>query len=243
MSYECNYMKNKNFIFEELKEISPLIAQIRKTNVYAVSSFYFNNLSSEIIKKIKLAKKSLSNLSPVTPYRIPAGYFESLPSMVFKKIYFNQEHLNEVFEEIEAIAPLLNTISKKPVYNIPANFFEKRQMPYTEVKKQKAKVVSVFNLSKILRLSAAAAIILFSTVGLYTITKKNDAVDNTRTDVKKLTKEEIVHFLKSNTQTENITSTTKHKLKNENKIKSSLKEISDQEIQQFLIKTGEADEI
>lgn len=240
-------MKNKNIIFEELKEISPLMVQIENTNVYSVSASYFNKFSQKVIKKIRLTEELYNTSAPAAPYRIPANYFKNLPETIFNKILSTQKHPTEVFEETEAIAPILNTISKKPVYTVPADFFENIQMPVIEVKKQEAKVVSINNWPKLFKFSAAAVVILFSGIGLYTITSKNNLSfafgNNARNKIKNLSREEIVNFLKSNIPAENVTSVSRYKLKNENAIKSSLKQISDKEIQQFLKETGESDGI
>ena len=240
-------MKNKNIIFEELKEISPLMVQIKNTNVYSVSPSYFDKLSLEVIKKIRLTEELYNKSAPVTPYGIPANYFKNLPEAIFDKVLSNQKHSSEVFEETEAIAPLLNTIRKKSVYTGPADFFQNMQIPVLEVKEQKAKVVPIYNWPKLFKFSAAAVVILFSGVGLYTITSKNNLSltfgNNARNKVKNLSKEEIVNFLKSNIPDENVTSVSRYKLKNENAIKSSLKQISDKEIQQFLTETEESDGI
>jgi hypothetical protein len=48
------------------------------------------------------------------PYVVPAHYFESLPSIVRAKI-----ETEAVYEELELIAPLLNTIPKQTGYQIP----------------------------------------------------------------------------------------------------------------------------
>lgn len=239
-------MKNKNIIFHELKGISPLIAQISKANLYSVPSSYFNNLSADLAERLKLSKEGFNDLSTIMPYTVPTGYFENFSERLSVEIY-SEKQSAEVFEETALIAPLLNTISKNPVYNIPDGFFAEPEIPNKEVKKHTAKVVSV-NRAKVFRFSAAAAaVILFFTAGLYTITKKSDtalsAPDTAKNKVKNLSKEEIVHFLKSNISSQNVTSASNPKLKNEAAIKSSLKEVSDKEIQQFLTETGESDEI
>lgn len=221
--------------------------EIMQTNVHYVPSSYFNDLSEEIIKKINLPKEVLQNLSLITPYKVPENYFKHLSELILLKIYTAHHNSKEVFEETEAIAPVLNTISKKTIYSIPADFFEKRQTSHIEPQKSEAKVVSFYNKSKILKYAAAAAIVLFLSIKLFTIPEKNagihTAFNNARKEVKNLSKEEIIRFLKSNIPVENVTSVTKQKSKTENAIKSSLKQISDKEIQQYLIETGESDEI
>jgi len=240
-------MKNNNIIFRELKDISPLIVQINQTNPYSVSSFYFDNLSTDILKKIKLSKKVLYDSKPVTPYSIPKGYFKNLPELLLQRIDSEQQYANEVFEETESIAPILNTISKNQVYKTPDDFFERWKAPDITTQKQEAIVVPLRRSSKILRFSAAsAAAILFFTVGIYTISKRYNEpseVNTAKIKVKNLSKDEIVHYLKSHIPAQNVTSASKYTSKYQNTIKRSLKEVSDKEIQQFLKETGESDEI
>lgn len=238
-------MKNKNYILQELMEISPIIAKIGNINVYTVSTSYFDDLPEKIIKGIKLYKEHAYNFPSSTPYSIPEDYFANFPKIILQKVVTYQGQANEVFEEMEEIAPLLNTISKKQVYSIPPGFFDKIEIPAGRIKKQESKVVSINRWSKFSRLSAAAVITSLLAVGVYTITGISFTTyrnRNAKNEVKNLSKEEIVNFLKS-TSSENVTSAYKNKSKNENAIKSSLKEISDKEIQQFLKETGESDEI
>lgn len=236
-------MKNKNLIFHELKEISPLIVQIKTANVYSVSSSYFNDLSSEIIEKIKREEENFNVLSPVMPYQTPRGYFESLPAAILKKVDADLRYSNEVYEETALIAPVLNTISKEHVYFVPADFFAERLMSGFKARTQKVKIIPFYKRSNFKKLSVAAVVASLLAVGLYTITGKDfrtsAAYINAEKQVKNLSKEEIVNFLKTNSSVENITSASP----NANKIKSSLKKISDKEIQQYLKETGEADDI
>lgn len=240
-------MDNNNYIAKELREICPLVAKISKTNVYSAPPAYFNNLSQEIIEQINPIKERAYNFPSAAPFSIPEDYFKNLSGVILQKVITEYKQVNEVIEEMERISPLLNTISKKHVYSIPPGFFNKIQIPAAEIKKKKSKVVSINNWSRFLRLSAAAVITSFLAIGVYTITGKDfinsRRNNNASNEVKNLSKEEIVNFLKTSSSGENVTSTSKNKSKNENAIRSSLKEISDKEIEQYLKEIGESDEI
>lgn len=240
-------MDNNNYILKELREISPLIIKISKTNVYLVPSSYFNNLAQEIIEQINLIKERAYNFPSAAPFSIPEDYFTNLSGVILQKVITDHKQQNEVIEEMEGISLLLNTISKKQVYSIPPGFFDKIQIPSAEIKKKKSKVVSINNWSRFLRLSAAAIITSFLAIGVYTITGKDfinsRRNNNAANEVKNLSKEEIVNFLKTSASDENVTSTSKNKSKHENAIRSSLKEVSDKEIEQYLKEIGETDEI
>ena len=66
-------------------------------------------------------QEELQSISPfwqtstaLMPYQVPANYFEELPAIVRSSI-----EKEAVYNELELIAPLLNTIPKKTVYQIP----------------------------------------------------------------------------------------------------------------------------
>lgn len=239
-------MKNKNIIFNELKEICPLIVQINKINPYSLPAVYFSDLSNRIIEKIKF-QSELDNASSLKmTFAVPKDYFENLPAQLLKKIYVNEE-VSEVFKETELVAPLLNTISKNNLYSVPEGFF-KEAHNLSAYKNPETKVVSINRRAKFTRLFAAAIVTSVLAAGLFYVTGKdaqNDTGENNNplSDVRNLSKEEIVDFLKTSSSVENITSALQKSSNHENSIKSSLKKISDKEIQQFLKETGEADDI
>ncbi|HEX8279435.1 MAG TPA: hypothetical protein VF540_12100 [Segetibacter sp.] len=238
-------MEKNDYILQELMEISDYMTNISKTNVYSVSPNYFDDLSEEITRKIMLNKERAYNFPPAsTPYVIPEDYFTNLPGLILQNVV-NHQQLKGVIEEMEAIAPLLNTIDKKQLYSIPPDFFDKMQIPFPEMRKRETKVVSVNKRKILLRISAAAVVTSLLAIGVYTITGRDFTTTrnrNARNEVKNLSNEEILNFLK-NHSSENITSVYKETSKHVNAIKSSLKEISDIEIQLFLKETGESDEI
>lgn len=237
-------MQKNNYILQELMEVSPYMANISKTNVYSVSPTYFNDLSEEIIKKIMLNKECAYNFPASTPYNIPENYFTSLPQLILQNV-LNHHQSGDVIEEMEAISPLLNTISKKQVYSIPPDFFDKVQIPFREMRKHETKVVSANKWSIFLKLSAAAVVTSLLAIGVYTITGRDTITArgrNTKNVVKSLSSEEIVNFLKKHSF-ENVTSASEEESKHEDEIKSFLKDISDVDIQRFLKQTGELNEM
>jgi len=230
---------------EELNKINPLIQKIDKTEVYSVPASYFNNLAADIINKLDLSKEHAYFFGSSVLYSVPENYFTNLPDLILQKVISDQRKPDSVFEEMESLAPLLNTINKKPVYSLPVDFFERVPVSSIVLQKQKTKIISVKNRSKFLRLAAAAVIIPFLAIGVYTLTAKDSLKSNNskaKNEVKNLSKEEIVNFLKKNSA-EDPSSTSQNTSVNDNKLQSSLKQISDKEIQQFLKETGESDEI
>jgi len=239
-------MKNEKHIPEELKEISPLLIEIDKAEVYSVPSFYFTNLSEEIVDRITEIKERAYFFGSFTPYYIPENYFNNLPEIILQKVREPQKKSEDVFEEMENLAPLLNTISKNPLLSVPVNYFDNIRLPSAAPYQQKAKVIEIKRRSTFSRIAAAAVIIPFLAVGVYIITGREGIRSNTsrvKSVVKNLSKAEIVNYLKKSTSTENTSSASQKTSANDNELKSSLRQISDKEIQQFLKETGESDEI
>ena len=67
-----------------------------------------------IHEELKALSSFWTTIQSQMPYVVPAHYFESLPSIVRAKI-----ETEAVYEELELIAPLLNTIPKQTGYQIP----------------------------------------------------------------------------------------------------------------------------
>jgi len=240
-------MKKPNYILEELNIVSPIIGKMKKIQPYSVPSAYFENLSIEIIARIKVGKEHAYSLKSPTPFSLPNDYFKNFPVLMLHKAMAIEKKNVDVFEELNQIAPLLNSISKKPVFYTPPNFFDKVQLPAACSQAEEAKVKLMNKRIKFVRFAAAAVIIPSVIVGLFTLTAKDFRIsrsnfNNAKNALKNLSKEEIVTFLKDNSSDESTTSTMRNNPKH-NTIKSSLKRIPDKEIQQFLKESGESDEI
>ena len=239
-------MNSKKYIIEELNKISPLIKEIDKTEVYSVSPSYFDNLSVDIINNIHLSKEHAYFFGSAAPYSTPDNYFQNLPGLILQKVVANQTKPDAVFEETENIAPLLNRIEKTPVFSVPANYFDRTQLPTVTIQTRQAKIASIRKRSQFLRLAAAAVVIPFLAVGVYTLTSRDflkNGSNKAKNEVKNLSREEIVNFLKGNDSSEHASSTSQNTSVDDPKLQRSLKQISDKEIQQFLKETGESDEI
>lgn len=217
-------MNNNNNILSELKTISPAVANIENKNVYSVPSYYFANLSEEIVRKVKANELLQQPIS--ASYTVPENYFEQLPSAIMGKIeedseinfsknnpysvptnYFNtnsnsileiitNENLS-VTHELQEIAPILNNISKNNVYTVPENYFEMNQ-PFNVRKPAK-----VIQFTSIVRYAVAAAIIGFISLSTFQFlnsgsknsTIKQTAKLNVEKEVLKFSDEDIIKFL------------------------------------------------
>ncbi len=239
-------MENKEYILNEIREISPLIFELKKDNVYSVSPDYFNNLAENILKKIKQSEKLTYTFSSVNPYKVREGYFESFAEEVLYKIPNLRRELNEVTQELESLAPILNTINKKPVFKLPADYFENFMSSYAVKIQPQAQVISIRK--KFYRYAVAAIITVLMTVGVYYIVGKNTGEQrtqalNVKSALKKIKDDEIIEFLKTINSASNITTATSEKKSLENKIRNRIKEMSEEDIKEYLQENLELGEI
>lgn len=219
-------MSNNNNILTELKNISTAVATIGNTNVYSVPSFYFDGLSLEILRKIK-AEELLQQLSLVS-YSVPENYFETVNSEIMNKIYNEEiteltktnpysvpinyfknlasEILNtiksenvSVEQELETVAPVLNTISRNNIYSVPTNYFK-----HYDISK-----ITTVSTAKVVRFSswikyAAAAVVIgiisiiafnFFSTSSQIITPNSTATINVEKELQNFSDDEIIKFL------------------------------------------------
>lgn len=120
-------MKKVENILNELKEISPSLAEMPfSADLFKVPDGYFNNLSDQIMQRIRLEEEPrsqvLDGIHKITPYQIPVGYFESFASGVMARIKSEKE-VQDVSEELQLLSPLLSAIEKKPAFTVPDNYF------------------------------------------------------------------------------------------------------------------------
>ena len=91
-----------------LNQITPL------AKTYLVPKKYFETLPLNILVKTK---------SKEIIYNIPTNYFDKTCIDIINKININLK-ITDVAEELNSIAPLLNTIKKSSIYGVPENYFE-----------------------------------------------------------------------------------------------------------------------
>lgn len=241
-------MENEKYILQELKEISPSLVQIEKTNVYSVSSYYFDRLSLEIMNKVNAGTEPVYYFSDATPFTVPEGYFENLPKKILERALREQENSDEIFDEMEEISPLLNTISKKPVFSVPNGYFENLETVRPFTSKPEAKVVLMTTTrQKFFGYMVAAVITALMAIGIFLLTGKTgdplQANGNRIEEVNNLSEQEIMEFLKTNSTPDEVNAASFNSISNEHELENSLKEMSDKEIQQFLKENEVPDEI
>ena len=199
-------MSNVQTISEELRQIAPAVANLVTNNPYSVPMGYFDNLAERVLKQVvdpQLLSVEMST-SKKQPYSVPQGYFEGLADNILGKIDSSQKKKHtEVFDELENVAPLLNTISKGNVLSIPNDYFDKLKIKLPAENKE-AKVVLMSNRSTVRRWAtyAAAASVLFilSTASYAYINHHLKNVDKSLTIGQRmatLKDEEIINYLQN----------------------------------------------
>ncbi len=82
--------KIKGTVANELQEVSPLLAGIRKENPFKVPAHYFEKFTGEVLEKLDTEEIQLSSTlldaKKLQPYTIPQGYFDNLGDDVLNKL-------------------------------------------------------------------------------------------------------------------------------------------------------------
>jgi hypothetical protein len=130
-------------------------------NPYSIPVGYFDGLANVLLARLK---------SKEVTYAVPQNYFESLSFQVLQKIQ-QQKNNTEIVEELEIVAPLLNTIHKANIYKIPTNYFENIT---TEGAIKSTKVVAIYSPLNWLKYAVAAVIIGIVSIGFFLINTKKD---------------------------------------------------------------------
>ena len=237
-------MDDNSSIVKELKEVAPFLVEHQQKNPYKVSPDYFNFLAETVVQKISEDVEPVYYFSKANPYPVPENYFDNFSASVLS-IVRSEKIENPVTAELEQIAPFLNTIAKKPTYTIPLNYLDEQVKPVLKIIKQEAPVIAISKGNHYVKYLVAAIFIGLLGFGMYLFFGKDNATDmqaqtaQSSSEVKKLSEEEIIDFLKSTSPTDNIASTTSSNISKDMDIKRSVSKMTDKEIQQFLAENGE----
>jgi len=234
-------MEDNKEIINELMELTPLLVELQKKHPYSISPDYFDNLPHHIYTKL-YSPDPLLDLPKQSPYSTPSGYFDELPVAIKAKIE-KLNPLREVQNELEEIAPLLNTINKKPIYTVPPLYFDLPINPIREPEATEKKTLKLGTRTKILRYAAAAVFIaIVSTLIIFNPKTERNTVkaNNTQTGsrVQKLTEQEIITFIGTTSPSENLPSTINSPAPKNGDITISVSKIPDEEIKKFLQENG-----
>ena len=240
---------------EELKNLSPLLSSISKQMPHSVPAGYFDAFEKKLEQTIstnkdQTAQEELETLSPLlselknkNTYTIPEGYFEELGTKLKQTISNVDVKGLTVQEELENLSPLLSTLKKKKTYTIPEGYFENLHPAIDKATIPAAKVISITN-HKLFRYAVAAVVIGFvATVGLlfFNNRESNDPADKSyswvKKNLKKVSTDDINEFVElASAGTADVVKTDA-----KDEISNLLKDVSDNELQDFLNDTQTAE--
>jgi hypothetical protein len=170
-------MNQSNEIIQELQDISPLLAQMQKVNVFEVPDRYFTGLAEKIATHVLLNQNDILSFNKKNIQQVPEGYFDSLSEAILLKIKKVESENNE--EELERSFPVLYSLKNKNVFDVPQNYFEgvSHQIINKIKSHQPAKIVSMN--AKWWRYAAAAIItgvIAIGSLQLFNNQKNNNPI-------------------------------------------------------------------
>ena len=110
-------------ILNELRELSPLLAGMGKTNVFTVPQGYFEGLADHMLIICRGEAPSIVNdLSKKQQQELPAGYFDNLADAIMAKIKAGENET--AADELRALSPALYSIQNENVFEVPAGYFD-----------------------------------------------------------------------------------------------------------------------
>ncbi|HYC41006.1 MAG TPA: hypothetical protein VEB63_11030 [Chitinophagaceae bacterium] len=217
-------------ILEQLKGIG-------SDQIFSVPAGYFENLAGELLKRVRALEaedpsEELVHLSPFlnslprsVPYAVPDGYFAGLQaraSLLTRKFASAQE-------ELEAISPILAGAKKEVPFSVPEGYFEK-------LRPQIAPKVVPISSRRWFRMAAAAVITgVIVLAGFAYLGTRPDPVEEpyawVKKNLKKVDKADLEEFV---TLAEEETAPSVSLPVKVEEIKDLMKDVTDQEIQEFL---------
>ncbi len=122
-------MKHPEYILDELKEISPFLAEIEKINVYTVPENYFTELSKQVLEKSSNASSSILPAADASYFTsethfldVPEGYFNNLAGNILQKI--KGLEIDNASQELKQLSPMLYAVQNENVFSVPAGYFD-----------------------------------------------------------------------------------------------------------------------
>jgi hypothetical protein len=214
-------MSNLEQISIELKSIAPQLIGLSKFKAYHLPIDYFETLPQIIQQTIRF-----NALKEMNCYIIPENYFQSFANNLVVSI-----KKNEIKSELNAVAPLLNTIKKENVYNTPPNYFANKEFNFAV--KPTAKIVSLNAFGKIVKYSAAAAIAGVLITGAFLF--KPNTQFNISNAASTISDSELESYLNNTFNTSAIIKSEDLNIFPEQKsLHEHLQNVSEDELQQFL---------
>lgn len=229
-------MSRNETILQELKQISPVVANLSENNVYSVPTDYFNNLSGEVFSKIK-TEELLSSLK-TNPFSTPKGYFNQFEQNIIDKIKGAERISDDVKEELSLIAPTLNNIPKTTPFAVPSDYFENSQK--IDVSTPKSKVVKLFTARKFVLYAAAAVFTTVLGIGIVKYIGTKNCAISIEKEFAKTNEDDLKKYLEENTNVDLAIHTTNNDTEESTGL---LENVSVEEMKEYLNTEAETAEI
>lgn len=110
-------------IWNELNELSPMLAGLPKVNVFTVPEGYFDTIGISVLASLREAyPASFAQEETAFTGDVPEGYFSGLADSIMAKIKVAAEV--SAADEIRELSPMLYSIQGENVYQVPAGYFD-----------------------------------------------------------------------------------------------------------------------
>jgi hypothetical protein len=205
-------MEYSKEIFEELNQISTLLAGMEKKNVFSVPFGYFDTLYIDVLKKIEKGSDRSNTLT------VPAGYFEGLADSVLNKIRAMRD---EPSQELRELSPMLYSIQNENVFTVPNGYFNGLESEILSKVKPQAKVIELKKRDSVWKYAAAA--VVTGMIGLSSL-----MMFNSQPGSGKISEDQTVTTAIKDAKT----------FTNEKQLNEGIASLSDEEIIKYLEKTG-----
>lgn len=145
----------------ELRELSPLLAEFPKQLPYSLPEHGWlirNEATLQNLAQNPTRQSEETHLTKENPFLVPDQYFSRFSEQVMSKI-----QREEAQKEIANLSPLLSTVSRNALYEVPegahAGFRETLLKELNQ--KNSTPVISLIFRKKILQIAIAASVVLF----------------------------------------------------------------------------------
>lgn len=250
-------MTQRDNILQELFGLESTLASAAPQNIYEVPDGYFEELANQVLGRIKAieAKNTeeeisylsslLNSISKQVPYSVPAGYFDELEEKILASVRNNEDYQTSN-EELEIISPLLSGLNKQMPYSVPDGYFEKvsSNIPSRLNTETETKVISLIH-RKWFRYAAAAVVISFIALGGLLFERRPSSVDPDKNpdewiakNVRKVSADKLDDFIKLTDEESSSKETTTDKEGKQNEIKDLMKDVPENQIQEFINETS-----
>lgn len=239
-------MEPRKEIIQELQAIGPILASIPFAGTYTVPQGYFTGLPDAMREHIRVSETILE-ASSVPVYQVPETYFDQFATQVLAKLKEEERKT-----ELAPTAPLLARLSYENLYTLPDHYFSRINfIPGVKKALAESRVITFHIARKWIQYAAAAVVTGILVTGAFLFTddsrsyiqsEKIEKADVT-SSLDKISEEALVDYLQNHEHMVIQPASTLFASEEELKeIKAHIRNISDEELNQYLKENGETPE-